>query len=83
MAEDVFGLMDPALEFLLGGRPLRTVKFRIGLDSPRPRLEIAANAATTGRLSFCESVVELGVANVAELPVAIEGTEEDDFVIVG
>ena len=39
------------------------------------------NAATTGRLCFCESVDELGVANVAELPVAIEGTEEEVAIV--
>ena len=39
------------------------------------------NAATNGRLCFCESVDELGVAKVAELPVATEGT--DDEVAIG
>ena len=58
-----------------------TVKFRTESDSPRPRLDTVVNAATTGRLCFCESVDELGVANVAELPVAIEGKEEEVAIV--
>ena len=72
--------MDPALEVLRGGRfPITAV--RTGLGSPRPRLDTVVNAATNGRLCFCESVEELGVAKVAELPVATEGT--DDEVAIG
>ena len=68
--------MDPALEVLRGGRfPITAV--RTGLGSPRPRLDTVVNAATNGRLCFCESVDELGVAKVAELPVATEGTEDE------
>ena len=58
-----------------------TVKFRTESDSPRPRLDTVVNAATTGRLCFCECVDELGVAKVAELPVAIEGTEEEVAIV--
>ena len=69
--------MDPALEFLLGGRPLLTVMFRTESDTSRPRLDTVVNAAKTGRLFFCESEDELGVAKVAELTVAVDGIEEE------
>ena len=69
--------MDPALEFLRGGRPLLTVMFRTESDTSRPRLDTVVNAAKTGRLLFCESEDELGVAKVAELTVAVDGIEPE------
>ena len=54
-----------------------TVRFRTESDTSRPRLGTVVSAATTGRLLFCESEDELGVAKVAELTVAVDGIEEE------
>ena len=68
--------MDPALEILRGGRlPITVV--RNGLASSRPRFDVVVITATTGIPLSTELEVELGVANVAELPVDIVGTDDD------
>ena len=58
-----------------------TVRFRTESDTSRPRLGTVVNAATTGRLFFCESEDELGVAKVAELTVAVDGIEPEVAIV--
>ena len=66
--------------FRAGGRPPVT-KVRVEFDSSgsccRGNVDIAA---TVGLSLLCESVDELGVANVAELTVPIEGVDADIVV---
>ena len=68
--------MDPALEILLGGLFPTTV-VRVGFDFSRPRLGTVVNTAIVGKLLSTELDVELGVANVAELPVVTGDTDDE------
>ena len=71
---DVF--LDGAKRFRGGRRPLR-IMVRAEFGSGFCRRSAVDTAATVGRSLVCESVDELGVANVAELEVAIEGVDVD------
>ena len=65
--------------FRLGGRPSVT-KVRVEFGSGSCCRGTVDNAATVGRPFAFESVVELEIANVAELSVPNEGSEADIVV---